>query len=412
MLDLPYDQRRQGIRAEVSHFRRSIARVQLQLINALTTSIVLDQSKILQRSVLTWKIDVGKGPYSSVCDPDSSYTYSFLSLNTMSSKPLQEQIRLVPLSENAWTTADSPRRMGNPLNIAYGGYAVGVACKAASISKPESYSLYSLTGNYLGPAFSDRPLIARVKVLRQTRTFATCLVEVSQTLDVNGQPGKDEERVGLIAIVDFQTPEKASLMEYSRSPSMQWPKWNDCPTLKETRQRLVDQGKLPQKLADAHAADFSAASDVYEQRLPPNGIFAQNMYGMMKKLPHTQDDLPVVERRTADWFRIKEDLKSKDEHESSLAFTIDGAIAFSPLSFDHLYFDDIAACSSMDFAMRVFRNDLDLNRWHLREISTSVGSEGRNFGEAWVFDEEGKAVATMSQQSIMRPAKKHIKEKL
>ena len=72
-----------------------------------------------------------------------------------------------------------------------------------------------------------------------------------------------------------------------------------------------------------------------------------------------------------------------------------------------MYLDDSAACSSLDFALRFFR-DVDVNCWHLKEISTSAGAGGRTFSECWIWDEEGRAVASMSQQSIMRvlPEKK------
>lgn len=90
---------------------------------------------------------------------------------------------------------------------------------------------------------------------------------------------------------------------------------------------------------------------------------------------------------------------------------VDGAIAFLPLSFNHLFFDDVSAVSSLDFALRIFQNGkedaveggLDVNKWHLREMNTATASEGRSYSESWVWDEQGRAVACMSQQSILRP---------
>ncbi|KAH7383334.1 thioesterase-like superfamily-domain-containing protein [Pyrenochaeta sp. MPI-SDFR-AT-0127] len=323
-----------------------------------------------------------------------------------------EQFSLKELSKNEFETVYRPQRMGNPLNIAYGGYALGTACKSACLSVPEGYHLYSMLGNYLGPSYTDRALRASVRVIRQTRTFATRQVEVSQIRD------DGEKRVCLIAIADFQVKEKAVLLDYSRTPSESYPNWKDCPTQEEAFQKLLGEGKITQPLLDAHSKSFNLMPNIFDQRAVPSGIFAQNLLGMAKHLPHSQDDRPLPKRTTADWFRCKQSLSSTADQITNLAFLIDGAIAFAPLSFNHLFFDDVAAVSSLDFALRIFQNGkedaveggLDLNKWHLREMSTTAASEGRSYGESWVWDEQGRAVACMSQQSILRP-KAQRKEK-
>lgn len=295
--------------------------------------------------------------------------------------------------------------MGNPLNIAYGGYALATACKAACLTVPAGYHLYSMLGNYLGPAYTDRQLHANVRTIRQTRTFATRQVEVSQIQD-NGEP-----RVCLIAIADFQVKEKASLLEYSKTPSQKYANWKECATQTETYQKLVDEGKVSQQLVDYHGQRFNVLKDMYELRPCPTGIFAQNLYGVAKTLPHSQDDVASAERTTADWFRCRETLATPVEQITNLTFLIDSAIAFLPLSFNHMWFDDVAAVSSLDFALRFFQNGktdddaegIDVNQWHLREMKTGVASTGRSYGESWIWDERGRAVACMSQQSILRP---------
>lgn len=300
---------------------------------------------------------------------------------------------------NEFETIHHPKRMGNPLAIAYGGYALGTACQAAYKCVPSGYHLYSMLGHYLGPAYSDRPLRAKVRTIRQTRTFATRQVEVSQKRD------DGEERVCLIAMADFHISEPASLLEFSKPPLKTFPHYNGLPTQKEVFQKLLDNGKITQELLTAHSKTFSLMEKHFDQRPCPESIFAQNLFGMAKTLPTSQDHLPITSRTTGDWFRCREDLTSEAEHVTNLAFLIDGAIAFFPLSSNHMWFDDVAAVSSLDFALRFFRagDQLDLSQWHKREISTGVAGEGRSFGESWVWDEEGRAVACMSQQSILRP---------
>ena len=85
-----------------------------------------------------------------------------------------------------------------------------------------------------------------------------------------------------------------------------------------------------------------------------------------------------------------------------------------------MWFDDVAAVSSLDFAFRIFQrgnedgdgDGINVNNWHLREISTNVGGDGRTYGESWIWDEQGRAVACMSQQAILRPRTEKQKGKL
>ena len=308
-----------------------------------------------------------------------------------------EQLAFKPqgANNNEFECIHPPRKMGNPSNIAYGGYALATASKAACLSVPAGYHLYSMLGHYLGPAYIDRPLRANVRTIRQTRTFATRQVEVSQKRD------DGEERVCLIAIADFQVKEPA-LLEFSKPPSKSYSHYKDLPTQDQVHQKLLNEGKISQKLLDAHNKTFSLLPPIFDMRPCPEGILSQNLLGMAKSLPTTQDDLPLASRTSADWMRCRETLHTPADHLANLAFLIDGAISFLPLSFSKMWFEDAGAVSSLDFALRVF-GEVDMEKWHLRELSVRVGSEGRTYGESWIWDEDGRAVACMSQQSILRP---------
>lgn len=310
-------------------------------------------------------------------------------------KSFTEQLAFQELETNSWTTLHPPQRMGNALPIAYGGYALAVACKAACLSVPEGYHIYSLMGNYLGPAFTDRPLRATTRTIRQTRTFATRHVEVSQ------KQADGKSRVCLFATADFQVKEKGSMFEYSRPPSKHYSHHSGLPTTLAAAQALLAAGQIEKAAHDAFANAFAVSASLFNVHPCPEGIFAQNLSGIAKSRPHSQDDLPLTSRTTADWFRSSTPLSTPIDNLAALTFYSDGALSFCPLSFSHLYLDDSAACSSLDFALRFF-GDVDVNQWHLREISTSAGSEGRTFSECWIWDEQGRAVASMSQQSIMR----------
>ena len=82
---------------------------------------------------------------------------------------------------------------------------------------------------------------------------------------------------------------------------------------------------------------------------------------------------------------------------------MDGALSFLPLAHNAMFLDDAGACSSLEFAFRLFDTDLDLTRWHLREMKTVTGGNGRTYSESRLWDSEGNMVANMTQQSILRP---------
>ncbi|KAI8935182.1 hypothetical protein NX059_007775 [Plenodomus lindquistii] len=315
--------------------------------------------------------------------------------------PFSTQLALTRLDESTFETTTKPQRMGNPLPIAYGGYALAVACKAAALTVPSNYHLYSMQGHFLGPASTDHQLRARTRILRQTRVFATRQVEVSQTLS------DGSTRICLVALADFQTPEPATLLTYSPSPKQPYTPWHACPTQHSVQETLVKSGKVSEKDMQVFQKTFSLTKHLFDQRPCPEGIFAQNLQGMAKNLPHSQDHVPLPDRTTAEWFRSRETFPTTNPIDNIVALTwfLDAALSFTPLAFSHLWFEDVEAVSSLDFSLRVFTNKVDLQKWHLRELRTPTGGVGRSFGETWVWDEGGRAVACMSQQSILRPKK-------
>jgi acyl-CoA thioesterase len=330
------------------------------------------------------------------------------------SQSLTELLALKETSENEYTTLHNPERMGNSLPIAYGGFALAVATKSASLSVPAGYHLYTIMGTYLGPAQTDRPLLSSISTIRQTRTFATRSVTVSQQQDDGSR------RACLHAIADFQVPEPRSLMQYSAPPTKPYTHFSRAEDGVTLKQHMVNAGTITQDVADAHTKSFGLLSRIYEMRPCPEGLMTQNLTGVMKHLPTTQDSLPVYEKAHADWFRARHALPSYTDRITCLAFLMDAAISFAPLSFSGMFLEDCAACSSLDFALRVFGDgggggggDGDGQRgylmmdedWFLKEITTSVGAGGRTYSEARLFDGVGGCVASLSQVSILRPYK-------
>ncbi|KAF9878049.1 acylthioesterase ii [Colletotrichum karsti] len=319
---------------------------------------------------------------------------------------LQEQVSVDALGFDNFISHINPGRMGNAQNIAYGGCAIGVGISAAYHTVSPNYLLYSVTGNYLGPALTDRKLKCSVRKVRDTRTFATRLVEISQDQD-DGQT-----RLCMIMMADFQVKEAASLLLYSAPPSRSYSPPEKCLDTIENAAELVRNGIVSEKLSKLYLLTFGLNNHFFESRPTPEGVASNNLYGVAKKAKTPQDDQPLTSKTSADWFRSRHPMEKLQDRFAALGFVLDGALSFIPLTHSQLFLDDAAACSSLDFALRFFTGDVDLDQWHLRELKTIAGSDGRTYTEARLWDRNGNMVANMTQQSIMRPPKTVVKASL
>lgn len=309
---------------------------------------------------------------------------------------LSDQVAVSALENDRFVSVFKPGSMGNTAQIAYGGCTVAIAISAAYQTVGSLHILYTAMGHYLGPALIDRPLFAAVRRLRDTRTFATRQVEVSQIQD-NGSP-----RVCMIVSLDFHAKEKASLLEYSAPPSHRYQPVESLPTAEQAFEDFVSAGKVSRTTMDFHKKQFAMGSRLVDTRHSPEGIAFQTLNGEVKS-PTTQDDLSLTERFSGDYFKAKHRLTNQAEQMAALGFIMDGALSFIPLSHSSMTLREAGACSSLDFALRVFSNNFDINEWHFREFKTVAGGEGRTYSESRLWDRSGKLVANMTQQSILRP---------
>ena len=311
---------------------------------------------------------------------------------------ISELLSLRQVSSNLYESIHYPEKLGNAANQAYGGNTLAVAICAALQDVPSGYHLYSALGNFLGPAFVDRSLRCSVRSLRTTKTFATRLVEVSQIRD------DGEKRLCLFVTADFQIEEPATMLTYSTPPRTEVSPVQNCPTVDENRKSMVARGLVGEEVAETHGVIFALADRLFERRPCPEGVDAQNLTGMAKKgIRTSQDHLPIYQKTTADYFRSRHALKTAKEHTAAMAFVMDMGISFIPLVHSGQSLTEVGVQSSLEFALRIFVNDLDLNAWNLREMTTVTGGDGRTYTESRVWDANGRMVSNMTQQCILRP---------
>lgn len=326
------------------------------------------------------------------------YSYSFTTTASPSvtmSHTLAEQVAVEKVTENEYISKILPIRMGNSQPIAYGGCTTAIAVSAACETTPPNMSLYSVLGHFHGPASTNQKLQCTVTRTRDTRSFATRRVQVKQ------QQRDGKFRVCMELIADFHA-EEPSAWNYSASPRADWTKPQDCLGMDDGVAKLVAQGGVTQAQGDEFKSSLKASNDLFDTRYCPNGVSGQNLSGAARNVVTTQDHKHLCGKTSGEWQKARHALKTTNENMAALAFLMDGGLSFLPLSHNNMWFDDITACSTLDFALRIFVPEVNLNGWHLRERDTSRGGSGRTYSEGKLWDEQGNMVASMSQQSIMR----------
>ena len=311
---------------------------------------------------------------------------------------MTELLSLRQIDTGLYESIHKPEKMGNMADVAYGGNTLAVAINAAFQAVPSGFFLYSALGTYLGPAFVDRTLQCALREIRTTKKFATRHVEVSQVQN----DGK--RRLCLFLSADFQTAEPATLLTYSRPPRMTYSAVEDCESVNESRQGFLTRGLAEEGAVRMHRVVFGLSERLLDRRPCPEGIITQTLTGMAKKgIATTQDHLPLPSKTSGDYLRSKHLLQTQAQHITTLAFIMDMGTSFIPLTHTGRSLDEVSVQSSLDFALRVFTNDVDLNAWCLREISTVAGGDGRTYTEAQLWDTRGKMLCNMTQQCILRP---------
>ncbi|PWY66470.1 acyl-CoA thioesterase II [Aspergillus sclerotioniger CBS 115572] len=296
-----------------------------------------------------------------------------------------------------YVSSHKPQRMGNAAPIAYGGYDIGLGIHAAYKTAPAGFHLYSAMGHYLRAVSTDAHLICTPTELRSTRNFVTYRVLVEQKAQSSDKP-----RLCMELLVDFHKDEP-SLLNYSTQPTQSYTHWQNClPWDSVVEDHWRKAGKIAEEDFKTFNTLFGLPRNLYESRPCPEGITGQNLMGMVKTTQTTQDHLSPTAKTSADWFRAKHPLPTEGEHIASLGFIMDGLLSFLPLTHNHMFFDDADACSSLDFAFRVFSPNPKVDEWHLREVVSHRAGYGRTYSESRVWDERGVLVACMTQQSILR----------
>ncbi|KAK6832081.1 hypothetical protein RU639_002571 [Aspergillus parasiticus] len=289
---------------------------------------------------------------------------------------LKRQIAVEPLRPGHFRSVENPTRLGALSEYVFGGNTIAVAVNAAYQTVSDTYHLYSLCGHFIRPATTDRKLFCYVESIRDSKSFQTRQIRVSQVTD------DGSTKLCLIALADFHIEEPYSAVTYSILPETECAPTtlrddtsNNCNLYRDI-QRFVDMRPI-------HDNDTSKKTLKQNTRLnsPP----------------------PSSSTITKEMFRVPEPLDNEAQQLSALAFYADKGLAYIPAIHNGYDLWQASACATLEFSLRIFVRDLNLGNWHLAEQKTFAAGNARAFSEGRIWNEGGHLVASMSQQTILRP---------
>ena len=248
----------------------------------------------------------------------------------------------------------------------FGGHVIGQALVAASRTVKDRLP-HSLHAYFMRPGDPSVPIIYDVDLLRDGRSFATRNV-------VARQHGRPIYQMAVSFMVKEEHFDHQTVM-----PDVPLPE--ELPNEYQRRKGLVHL--LPETDHERFLSERSIEIRPIDAPDPP-----------------THDPGEPLRRY---WARTLQPLPSEfTEHESVLAYASDMTIAETALApHGQTWYSDEIVTASLDHSMwfhREFRADewLLFDQW----APSAMGGRGLNFGN--IFTEDGRLVASMSQEGMMR----------
>jgi len=254
------------------------------------------------------------------------------------------------------------------LQRVFGGQVAAHALVAASRTVPEQYVVHSLHSYFLRPGDTAVPIVYDVDNVREGRSFATRRVLARQ----HGRP-----ILGVTSNV--QGPEDG-LEHQDALPDVPAPE--ECPRLSE-----VFAGRGDPEASDKWVREWAALDVRYAGNSRPGG----------------EIQVPGQPARARLWIRVDGELPS-DPLQHTAAFTYASDMTLIGASLvphgTHSFAPSVQA-ASLDHTIwfhRPFRAD----RWWLYDQHSPSASGGRGLILASVFTEDGRLVASVAQEGLIR----------
>ena len=252
----------------------------------------------------------------------------------------------------------------------YGGQVLAQALRAAIETVPEDRFVHSLHSYFILAGDASRPIVYEVERLRDGGSFTTRRVTAIQ-----------HGRAIFNLSASFQK-EQAGLEHQIEMPNVPPPE--ALLNTREIAQQYIEQ--FPQRAKwenRPHPVEFKPVEQ-------PDWINPTNRQ-------------PVRHL----WFRVRGELPDdKRIHQTALAYASDFYLLGTSIQPHRGDVDprDLQL-ASLDHAMW-FHHDCRIDEWHLYALDSPSASNARGFNRGSLFSRDGKLVASMVQEGLIRPKKK------
>ena len=251
----------------------------------------------------------------------------------------------------------------------FGGQAIAQALGAARRTIEDDREVHSLHAYFLRPGSDDLPIEYRVKRDLDGRSFSNRRVVASQ------------EGVPILNLVaSFQRPTQGAGNQFRRMP--------DVPPPEE----LVPDAKLGRA-----AAEQMPDGTLKTLLLRPQPIDFRSVEPRDWMNPQKRDPVSHV------WFRVVGQLPPIVAlHRAVLAFVSDFQLLATALQpHGKSLLRDKVKAASLDHALW-FHDDFSVDEWLLYVTESPWSGEGRGFGRGEVFTRDGRLVASVAQEGMLR----------
>lgn len=250
----------------------------------------------------------------------------------------------------------------------FGGQAVAQALMAASGEERDGRAAHSLHSYFLRAGAASIPVEYTVTTLAEGRSFATRRVEARQG-----------EALIFSMIASFHAPEPGF------SHSLEAPFDLD-----------IEAAKASLKSWSAHNAEAASTPVIERLQHRPVEIVPLDPGSLFGTRPR--------EPKTGSWMRMRDAAGASPEMQRALlAYASDMMfLRNSMLPHGVRPGSNRAQVASLDHAIW-FHETPDFDRWHLFATESPWAGHARGLNQGHFFDSDGKLVATVAQENLMRP---------
>ncbi len=255
--------------------------------------------------------------------------------------------------------------IGSP-NI-YGGHVLSQAVNAASRCASPDKDLHSLHGYFLHPGNNDLPIKYEVEPIKIGRSFDVLRVLASQN-----------DKVIFLMSASFHLKEKG----------------------------ISHQVAMPNVVEPSKLQPFSEIFENFAKKfnIEASGIISNEGPFIFHPLEYYDPFNPGIRSPKQHlWFKANGNIPTdKITQNSLLAYVSDFNLLITALLPHNLsFFTTPMKIASLDHAMW-FHSDHGINGWMLYEVESITAANGRAYCVGKIFSQEGKLVASVSQEGLIR----------